>query len=197
MKHLITFLLLSTSFLWITATGFVPATPQSSRTIRSLKTTPVGRVEDVNEWIQWSSDSLAQAYNQSLLEMMMLDSIERVHSHKRYAVLSHGVQDDPIFCYSNTAARDAFQYTENELYQLPSRYSAPGGGDRQSRQKIMEDANNANFWIIPHGIRQRKDGSLFEFRDVILWNVYNPQGVRVGQSAVYDQDKVSNVEIHS
>jgi MEKHLA domain len=157
---------------------------------------PVGRVDDINEWILWSSNSLAQAHNQSLLEMMKVDSIEQVHTHKRYAVLSHGTQDDPIFCYSNVAARDAFQYTEHEFYQLPSRYSAPGGGDRQSRQKIMEDADNANYWIIPHGIRQRKDDSLFEFRDVILWNVYNPQGVRVGQSAVYDQDKVANVESH-
>jgi hypothetical protein len=176
--------------------GFVSITPHRSRKSWSLQTTPLGRVEDVNTWIQWSSNSLKQVYNQSLLELMRIDSIEQVHTHTRYAVLSHGTQDDPIFCYSNVAARDAFQYTEDEFYQLPSRYSAPGGGDRQSRQKIMEDANNSNLWIIPHGIRQRKDGSLFEFRDVILWNVYNPQGVRVGQSAVYDQNKVAKVESH-
>jgi MEKHLA domain len=185
-------LLVTSSLLWTATNGFLCAKPLVPRTAWSLQTIPPGRVEDIDEWMRWTSDSLNRAYNQSLLELMAVDSIDQIHTHKRYAVLSHGIQDDPIFCYSNVAARDAFQYTEDEFYQLPSRYSAPGGGDRQNRQKIMEDANNANLWIIPSGIRQRKDGSLFEFRDVILWNVYNPQGVRVGQSAVYDQFKVDD-----
>jgi hypothetical protein len=121
---------------------------------------------------------------------MDVESIQDVHTHKRYAVLSHGIQEDPVFCYSNVAAREAFQYTEDELYQLPSRYSAPGGGERKNRQSV----SNNNIWFIPSGIRQRKDKSLFEFRDVILWNVYNDRGIRLGQTAVYDQAKVTNVQ---
>jgi MEKHLA domain/Ion transport protein len=109
----------------------------------SLQTTPLGRVDDINTWIQWSSNSLMQVYNQSLLELMRIDSIEEVHTHKRYAVLSHGTQDDPIFCYSNVAARDAFQYTEDEFYQLPSRYSAPGGG---SWSTITKEVMQKYWW---------------------------------------------------
>jgi hypothetical protein len=172
MARRIPHLLASISFVCTTTTGFLCVKPLTPRHSWSRQNIPPGRVEDIDEWIQWTSDSLNQVFNQSLLELMAVDSIEEIHIHQRYAVLSHGIQDDPIFCYSNVAARDAFQYTEDEFYQLPSRYSAPGGGDRQRRQRIMEDANNANLWIIPSGIRQRKDGSLFEFRDVILWNVY-------------------------
>lgn len=155
---------------------------------------PPGRVDDIDTWIRWSSDSLKKAHGLSLLELMDVENIQDVHTHKRYAVLSHGTQEDPVFCYSNVAAREAFQYTEDELYQLPSRYSAPGGGERNSRQSIMDDVSNNNIWIIPSGIRQRKDKSLFEFRDVILWNVYNDRGIRLGQTAVYDQAKVTDVQ---
>mmetsp|Transcript_29297 Transcript_29297/g.48425 ORF Transcript_29297/g.48425 Transcript_29297/m.48425 type:complete len:214 (-) Transcript_29297:35-676(-) len=191
------------SVLWNTSTAFSPI-----RTIRTLsyRSTlidsvvalqagpPAGRIEDIDQWIEWTSDSLQQFDNQTLFDFMNVDTMEDIHNHERYAVLSHGVQDDPIFCYSNVAARTTFQYTEDEFYQLPSRYSAPvGGGERKDRAQIMNDVNNDNLWIIPNGIRIRKDGSLFEFRDVILWNVYH-HGVRVGQSAVYDREKVMEVK---
>ena len=58
----------------------------------------------------------------------------------------------------------------------------------------MDDADNSNLWTNFSGIRQRSDKSLFEFSNVILWNVYNPEGVRVGQSAVFDKDKIEEVE---
>ena len=194
MSHLILQLLLTASLLWSKATGFVPIKPLLSRASSLLQSTPTGRVQDIDKWIQWSSDSLQQVHNQSLLELMNVELIEQVHTHKRYAVLSHGTQDDPIFCYSNVATREAFQYTEDEFYQLPSRYSAPGGGERQDRQKVMDDADNSNLWTNFSGIRQRSDKSLFEFSNVILWNVYNPEGVRVGQSAVFDKDNIEEVE---
>lgn len=169
------------------------ATPLA--TVLQAGASPLGRVEDIDEWMQWTSDSLqrfSENSNETLFQFMNVKTLEEIHDHERYAVLSHGVQDDPIFCYSNVAARTTFQYAEDEFYQLCSRYSAPeGGGERKDRQQIMNDVDNDNFWIIPSGIRQRKDGSLFEFRDVILWNVYHPvTGTRVGQSAVYDRDKV-------
>jgi hypothetical protein len=183
-----------------TSTAFSPIRTRTlaHRTSSSLRATtvgPPGRVEDIDEWIKWTSDSLQRFNSQTLFEFMNVETMEEIHNHERYAVLSHGVQEDPIFCYSNVAARKAFQYTEDELYLLRSRYSAPGGGERKDRAQIMNDVNNKNVWIIPSGIRQRKDGSLFEFRDVILWNVYHPiDGTRVGQSAVYDQDKVVDVQ---
>ena len=61
-------------------------------------------------------------------------------------------------------------------------------------KKVMDDADNSNLWTNFSGIRQRSDKSLFEFSNVILWNVYNPEGVRVGQSAVFDKDKIEEVE---
>jgi MEKHLA domain len=160
----------------------------------SGSTIPPGRVKNLTEWIQWSSDSLFRVYNQSLLEIMGLSSIDEVHTDTRFAVLSHNVDDDPIYCYTNQATRDIFQYTEDEYYQLPSRYSAPSGIARKNRQVIMDQSNQGDVWIMPSGLRQRKDGSLFEICDVILWNVYDAEGTRVGQSAVYDRMKVKNID---
>jgi hypothetical protein len=164
-------------------------------TASSSASVPAGRVEDIDQWIQWCSDSLKKARGVSLLDYIHVDCIADVHSHERYAVVSHGTQDDPIFCYANAATLATFQYSEEEFYQLPSRKSAPTvGGERNNRQKIMKDVDNNQVWDIPSGIRQRKDGSLFEFRDVILWNVYTDKGQRVGQCAVYDRALIKEVD---
>lgn len=203
MQHFLLFTLScalsSTAIAFSPITSRAPTPTQSRRPLLALRATaddgrPEGRVADIDKWMQWTSDSLQRCDNRTLFEFMNVETMEEIHNHERYAVLSHGIQDDPIFCYSNVAARKAFQYTEDEFYLLCSRYSAPGGGERKERAQIMSDVNNDNVWIIPSGIRQRKDGSLFEFRDVILWNVYHPiNGTRVGQSAIYDQDKVVDV----
>ena len=191
----------------------------SSSSSSSPSSIPTGRVEDIDQWIQWCSDSLEKFRGISLLEYMHVQSIQQVHTNERYAVVSHGTQKDPIFCYANAATLRTFQYdtdteTESEFYQLPSRKSAPtAGGERQKRQAIMDDAlridensssssnNNPQVWDIKTGIRQRKDGSLFEFRNVLLWNVYKDDAAtttttaakRVGQCAVYDTAQIKEV----
>ena len=148
-----------------------------------------GKIPDVATWLRWTSESLKNAHGISLLEALQVENWQEIDDHERYAVLSHGVQEDPIFCYSNVAARNTFGYSEVELYALPSRYSAPEQ-ERNRRQVVMDQKNEDRFWIIASGIRQRKDQSLFEFRDVWLWNVYDDDGTRVGQSAVYDRNKI-------
>ena len=208
-----------TSLLWVVTLLFLFQqswlvscwiSPQSSsfasckyQNVKLYASSVPGRVEDIDQWIQWCSDSLKQARGVSLLEFMQVDSIQAVHSHERYAVVSHGIQEDPIFCYANAATLKTFQYTEEEFYQLPSRKSAPTlGGERSTRQSIMSDVDNNQVWDIPSGIRQRKDGSLFEFRNVILWNVYDTTSTstesrRVGQCAVYDRALIQEVNTAS
>lgn len=154
-----------------------------------------GRVEDRDRWITLSSNSLQQQTGQSLLERMHVSSVAHVHSHERYAILSHGIQEDPIYNYFNAAALATFRYPETQVYQLASRYSAPPGNLRLARdaeiQSTTTQANVARF--IPTAIRQDKDGKQFVLCDLILWNVYDEQGQRVGQTALFDREKIQPV----
>ena len=177
----------------------LPSNFQRSPPLSCLKasssplTTSTGKVANVAEWIQWTSDSLKLAHGISLFEVMNAEDWREIDEHERFAVLSHGVQDDPIFCYSNVATRETFGYSEDEFYSLASRYSAPPS-ERPRRQTVMDKKDDDIFWVIEKGIRQRKDQSLFEFQNVWLWNVYNPQGERVGQSSVFDRRQIQNCE---
>ena len=149
---------------------------------------PPGRVEDIDEWVRLSSDSLKRLTGVSLLEVMDgVSTIHNVHDNERYAVLSHGNQTDPIYNYFNKGAFLTFQWPESEIYNLPSRYSAPDGFVREDRTKMMQTVVDQQVRIIPIAIRQNKAGECFQLRNVTLWNVYDDDGIRVGQTAFFDR----------
>lgn len=147
------------------------------------------QVKDIDEWVGWSDSSLERLSGQSLLDRMEdIGTIQQVHSDKRFAVLSHDTQDDPIFCYFNQAALDTFGWPEPEIYGIPSRQSAPPGGVRQERSVLMQEAVGMDVRVLPTAIRQNKDGDRFQLRNVLVWNVYHPDtGERVGQTAMFDR----------
>ncbi|KAL7576746.1 hypothetical protein ACA910_005662 [Epithemia clementina (nom. ined.)] len=118
-----------------------------------------------------------------------LTSLDDLAVHDRFAFLSHATQADPIYCLVNVAACRMFQYTEEEMYQLPSRYSAPESV-RSQRQAFVQTAQTEGVFLFPESIRQTKHGTLFRIRDIVVWNVQDEQGYRVGQAAIYDADKV-------
>ncbi|KAG7374027.1 MEKHLA domain containing protein [Nitzschia inconspicua] len=188
------------TLLWPFVVCFAPLqTAHHTAVVRLPNTTvrhvtPKGRVEDMDAWIQLSSDSLKKITGKSLFDYMEgVTRPDQVHDNERYAVLSHGTQDDPIYCYFNKAALQQFQWTENEIYSLPSRYSAPDGADRTSRQIDVEQAIQQDLKELKSVIRQTKHGDLFEMLNVLLWNVYDGKK-RVGQTALYDRELVRPIE---
>jgi hypothetical protein len=176
---------------------------------------PIGRVVDVDGWVELCSQNLYEQTGQSLYDRMEgISTPAQVHRSTRYSVLSHGVQDDPIYCYFNDGALETFQWSEAEVYQIPSRYSAPAGPVRDARQVMMasiaaaesppqqdepppKEGGDGGVRVIPSAIRQTKDGALFELVNVLLWNVYvdddNGRRRRVGQTALFDRDLVRPV----
>jgi hypothetical protein len=151
---------------------------------------PEGRVSDMDEWIRWSNDSLQKLTGKSLLDRMDgVTSIQEVHSCSRYAVLSHGTQQDPIFKYFNDAAFLVFQFSEDEVYKLPSRYSAPGEV-RDQRASLVKKVVSEQVKTIPEAIRQMKSGRKIRLKDVLLWNVFDSGGTRVGQTAMFDRESI-------
>jgi len=154
---------------------------------------PPGRVEDIDEWLQLSSDSLEKFTGKSLLDVMEgVTTLDQIHSNTRYAVLSHGNQTDPIYNYFNKGALLQFQWPEHEIYSLPSRYSAPDGALRNDRAKMMKTVEQQQqVRTIPTAIRQTKSGKQFQLHDVMLWNVYDKDGIRVGQTAIFDRTLIA------
>lgn len=156
-----------------------------------LHNIPPGRVQDMDEWVRWSSDSLKKLCGESLLDRMdNVDTVSAVHSCQRFAVLSHGTQDDPVYNYFNLGALLTFQWPEDEVYQLPSRYSAPDGAIRSDRSVLMQSVVDDDVRTIPLAVRQTKSGDQFEIHDLILWNVFDGEGNRVGQTALFDRTKL-------
>lgn len=154
---------------------------------------PPGRVEDIHEWVRLSCESLERFTGTSLLKVMNVDTMDAIHDNTRYAVLSHGNQTDPIYNYFNKAALLQFEYPEEEIYLLPSRYSAPPAL-RQDRDEKISSAVQQNVQFIPSAIRQGKSGKQFELINVTLWNVYNERNERVGQSAVFDRNLIVELD---
>jgi hypothetical protein len=190
--------------IWRLVLTFAPVPSVTTKQFQWPKSAPLlcrylipnGRVEDMDAWIQLSSDSLQRFTGKSLFDYMEEGNIttpSQIHHNERYAVLSHGTQDDPIYCYFNRAALQQFQWTEEEVYSLASRYSAPDGADRTTRQADVQQALEDDVKELTSVVRQTKHGDLFEMVNVVLWNVYNGTQ-RVGQTAIYDRELVRPVE---
>jgi MEKHLA domain len=154
-----------------------------------------GRVEDPDCWVHLSSESLKRCTGASLFERLGVSTPKEVHDNTRYAVLSHGVQDDPIYHYFNRAAFGTFQFPEKVAYKTPSRYSAPPGPERDvTRARQVDDAVQRDHTVIREAIRQTYHGDLLRVRNILLWNVYDENGDRVGQTAIYDRHQVEPYE---
>ena len=189
----------SASLLWILpllpclCEGFAPSVVARRHGVKKeqLWASAPGKVDDVHQWLRYSSDSLQRFHGTTLLEELEVDNWDQVDQHERFAVLSHGTQDDPIYCYFNQAALATFQWPESEIYAIPSRYSAPDGEHRQVRQAQVADSVVEDFKVLPEVVRQRKDGTTFSISNIYLWNVYDEDNQRVGQTALYDRNNIS------
>lgn len=157
---------------------------------RATSTQLAARVNDPDDWIRLSSNSLERITGKTLYETIHVETAQQVHENERYAVLSHDTAGDPVYNYGNRAAVEVFKWPEDEFYQLPSRYSAPDGTIRNSRSTDIQDAIDSDLKTIALAIRQTKHGELFQLTDVMLWNVYDDDGHRVGQTAIYDRNLV-------
>jgi hypothetical protein len=153
------------------------------------------QVNDMDDWVRLSSESLQKLTGVSMLDRMEgVETVSQVHSNERYSVLAHDTEDDPVYCYFNAGAFLTYEYPPQEIYELPSRYSAPDGPVRADRQALMQTVVKEGVWTFPTAIRQSKSGHLFQLQDVILWNVYNNDGVRVGQTALFDRQRILPVD---
>lgn len=171
-----------------------------------------GRVHNITQWLIWSDRSLSRVCTdgkggifdrvntilrqESGRQTRKLTSTAELHASKRFAILSHGNQTDPVYNYVNAAGFDVFQWPAEIYHRLPSRFSAPDGHDRRRRASVIQSATTQprNTTHIDTAVRIRYPNATVTLNDAILWNVFNDDGVRVGQTVLFDAQAV---EIHS
>jgi len=100
-----------------------------------------------------------------------------------FAVVSHGIQDDPIFNYGNNIALELFEMTWNEFTSLPSRLSAEMI-DQFERSRLLDQVSKQGYIDNYSGIRISKSGRRFMIKDATVWNLIDAEGKYYGQAAL-------------
>ena len=103
-----------------------------------------------------------------------------------YVLLAHNGTSDPIFNYANQTAQNLFELSWDEFIDMPSKYSAESD-ERGKREEFLAEVTEKGYSKNYSGIRISKSGKRFEIKNVMLWNVYDPEGHRIGQAAMFDQ----------
>ena len=101
-------------------------------------------------------------------------------------VLSHDGESDPTFTFANLAGQKLFEYSWETFLTLRSRQSAEPE-HRSDRAEMLERAARYGYISDYSGIRISGSGKRFEIKNAIIWNVFDTQGNKVGQAAVFDQ----------
>lgn len=101
-----------------------------------------------------------------------------------FAILSHGVEADPIFNFANRTALELFEMDFNEFIQLESRKSAETV-NRQRREQLLTEVSKNGFVTNYSGVRISATGKRFLIKDVTIWNVMDDKARYHGQAAVF------------
>ena len=100
-----------------------------------------------------------------------------------FALLSHGLEDDPIFNFGNQTALALYEYNWDDFIQLPSRLSAKPM-DQNERQRLLDAVSQHGYIDNYAGIRIAASGREFLIENAVVWNVIDKDGHYCGQAAV-------------
>lgn len=100
-----------------------------------------------------------------------------------FAVVSHGIQPDPVFNYGNQQALKLFEMSWGEFTALPSRLSAETS-NQEERAKLLEMVNYQGFMDDYSGVRIAKSGRRFMIKKATIWNLLTAEGLYCGQAAL-------------
>ena len=102
------------------------------------------------------------------------------------AVVAHGTQADPIFCYGNRMALELFEMDFAAFTALPSRFSAEPMA-REERASLLDRVSRFGFIDDYAGIRISRTGKRFRIGKATVWNLNDADGVYRGQAATFSE----------
>ena len=106
-----------------------------------------------------------------------------------FVIVSHGVENDPVFNYANKTALTLFEMNWTEFVELPSRFSAEPLHQTE-RARLMETVSSQGYITNYAGVRISKSGRRFMIENATVWNLLDDDGVYHGQAATFSAWKM-------
>lgn len=103
-----------------------------------------------------------------------------------FALVSHGIEHDPIFNYANQTALQLFGMTVDQFTCMPSRLSAEPM-NREERALLLERVRDYGYIDDYTGIRIAANGQRFLIRNATVWNLLDEAGQFYGQAAMISE----------
>lgn len=143
------------------------------------------KTPQVIQWTQYLLDSYAHWIAQELIarDGTPLDQAERLFKGP-FAVVSHGLQNDPIFNYGNQTALDLWEMSWCQFTQTPSQLSAEPV-NREERARMLAQAKAQGYLSDYRGIRISQSGKRFLVEPATVWNIQKPDRTPIGQAATF------------
>ncbi|GGA44873.1 MEKHLA domain-containing protein [Dyella nitratireducens] len=132
------------------------------------------------------ADSYARWLGQPLVDPTLTDeqAIRWLYEEAPFGLLAHDTRADPRFIYGNVAAQRCFEYSWEELMELPSRLSAPPQ-QVEDRRQFLEQVSKQGFATGYRGLRISKSARTFWINDGTVWQLVDQAGVLRGQAALF------------
>ncbi len=102
-----------------------------------------------------------------------------------FAIVSHGIETDPIFNFGNKIALELFNYNWEDFTATPSRKSAESM-ERAARAALLKMVSTQGFIDNYSGVRISSDGCRFLIENALIWNLFDENGCYCGQAAAFN-----------
>jgi hypothetical protein len=131
-------------------------------------------------------DSFARLLGRPLLPGLAVD--DRVLAQQLYdarvVIVAHGIEADPVFWFANRTAQTLWELDWQHFTRMPSRQSV-AADEHQDREELLRRAREHGFIDDYRGVRVSASGRRFRIEDVVLWNLTDERGQRIGQAATF------------
>ena len=101
-----------------------------------------------------------------------------------FAIVSHGVEADPIFNFANQTALELFELSFCMFTTLPSRKSAETVSQTERDTLLAEVSKNGCIENYT-GVRVSSTGKRFFIENARVWNLYDSNADYYGQAAMF------------
>lgn len=139
-----------------------------------------------SSYTRWTSQSLLSEDNNP--DKLLQDLYE-----VPFAIVSHGVEEDPVFNFGNKVALELFELDWEQFIQLPSRNSVEMT-NREQREDLMRRVGNDGHMIDYSGVRISSTGKRFKIEGATIWNIIDADGHYHGQAAMFKNWSTINQE---
>jgi hypothetical protein len=132
------------------------------------------------------ADSYVHWLKQPLVDPTLTDeqAARWLYEEAPFGLLAHNTHTDPLFIYGNLAAQRCFEYSWDELLQLPSRMSARPQ-QVEDRRQFLEQVSKQGFDTGYRGLRVSKSERSFWINSGTVWQLVDQGGVLHGQAALF------------